>query len=66
MSTVFSKKIALAVSTIGLLQTLPMNADWKGICTAAVACFFLVAQAAVDIFAAKETPPPAEAKKETP
>lgn len=65
MNTLFSKKLAFATAGLTVVQTLPMNADWKGICTAIITAAFLVTQAAVDIFG-KPEPPPVEAKKETP
>lgn len=43
-----SKKLMVTAAAVGLIQSLPMNADWKGICTAAVAFAYVVAQAYVD------------------
>lgn len=43
-----SKKLMVTGAAVALIQTLPMNADWKGICTAAVAFAYVLAQAYVD------------------
>lgn len=48
LKSLVSKKLAVTTATIALIQSLPMTADWKGICTAIVALAFLVAQAYVD------------------
>ncbi len=62
-----SKKLIVTGAAVGLVQSLPMTADWKGICTAAIALAFVIAQAYVDasmpapVATPKpETPPPAE------
>lgn len=68
INSLVSKKLGVTAAAITLIQTLPMNADWKGITTAAVAFAFVIAQAYVDAHAPAmpapkpETPPPAEAK----
>jgi len=43
-----SKKLMVTAAAVGLIQTLHMSADWKGIVTAAVAFAYVLAQAYVD------------------
>jgi hypothetical protein len=59
-----SKKLTVTAAAIGLIQTLPMNADWKGICTASVAFAYVIAQAWVDSKSPTQTTEPA--MKESP
>ncbi|MDE2099161.1 MAG: hypothetical protein KGL39_18040 [Patescibacteria group bacterium] len=48
VQSLVSKKLLVTSAVIGLVQTLPMSADWKGICSSALAVAFIVAQAYVD------------------
>lgn len=48
LKSLVSKKLGVTAAAIALIQSLPMSADWKGICTAAVALAYVVAQAYVD------------------
>lgn len=43
-----SKKLIVTAAAVGLIQTLHMSADWKGICVAAIAFAYVIAQAYVD------------------
>lgn len=43
-----SKKLMVTAAAVGLIQSLHMSADWKGICTSAVAFAYVLAQAYVD------------------
>ena len=43
-----SKKLMVTAAAIGLIQSLHMSADWKGIVTAAIAFAYVIAQAYVD------------------
>lgn len=51
--SLISKKLAVTAAAVALIQSLPMNADWKGICTAAVAFAYVLAQAYADRGAAE-------------
>jgi hypothetical protein len=48
VKSLVSKKLAVTAAGVALIQSLPMSADWKGICTAALALAYVVAQAYVD------------------
>ncbi len=48
VKSLVSKKLAVTAAAVALVQSLPMNADWKGICTAAIAFAYVIAQAYVD------------------
>lgn len=48
LKSLVSKKLAVTAAAVGLIQTLPMTADWKGICTASVAFAYVIAQAYAD------------------
>ena len=48
LKSLVSKKLAVTAAAVGLIQTLPMSADAKGMCTAALALVYVVAQAVVD------------------
>lgn len=65
LASLLSRKLAVTAAVVALIQTLPMNADWKGICTAAIAFAYVIAQALVDAQAPPEPalppPPPEEA-----
>lgn len=43
-----SKKLMVTAAAVGLIQTLHMSADWKGICVASIAFAYVLAQAYVD------------------
>jgi len=48
IKSLVSKKLGVTAAAVALIQTLPMSADWKGICTAALALAYVVAQAYVE------------------
>lgn len=48
LKSLVSKKLLVTSAVVGLLQSLPMTADTKGICTAALALIYVLAQAYVD------------------
>lgn len=48
LKSLVSKKLAVTAAAVALISSLPMTADWKGICTAAVAFAYVLAQAYVD------------------
>lgn len=48
LKSLVSKKLMVTGAAVGLIQTLPMSADWKGICTAGIAFAYVIAQAYVD------------------
>lgn len=56
LSSLISKKLGVLAAVEVLIQSLPMTADWKGICTAAVALAYLVGQAYVDAHAPEPKP----------
>jgi hypothetical protein len=56
ISSLISRKLAVTVAAGALIQSLPMTADWKGICTAAVAFAYVLAQAYVDAQEAEPVP----------
>lgn len=57
-ASLMSKKLGFAIGVEGLIQSLPMTADMKGVASAIVAVGFMVAQAYVDAHApAPEAPP---------
>lgn len=58
LASLLSRKLAVTAAAVALVQTLPMNADWKGICTAAIAFAYVIAQAIVDATLPPELPPP--------
>jgi hypothetical protein len=61
-----SKKLMVTAAAVGLIQTLHMSADWKGIVTAAVAFAYVLAQAYVDASAPTQPPPVSAPPKEQP
>lgn len=58
VKSLVSKKLGVTAAAVGLVQTLPMTADWKGICTAAIAFAYVLAEAYVDGNRTPEQPAP--------
>ncbi len=48
IKSLVSKKLMVTGAAVGLIQSLPMTADWKGICTAGLALAYVIAQAYAD------------------
>lgn len=71
LSSLLSKKLAVAAASEALIHSLHMSADAKGFCTALVGIAFLVTQAYVDAHAKPAPtpdplPPPAPAPEPKP
>jgi aryl-alcohol dehydrogenase-like predicted oxidoreductase len=48
LRSLVSKKLGVTAAAIALIQALPMSADMQGVCTAALALAYVLAQAWVD------------------
>lgn len=57
LSSLLSKKLGVSAAVAALIEQLPMTADTKGVCLAAVAVVFVVAQAYVDAHSASGSGP---------
>lgn len=63
LTSLLSRKLGVTAAAIALIQTLPLTADTKGICTAALALAYILGQAYVDAHAPK---PPEDAPAPAP
>jgi hypothetical protein len=57
LRSLVSKKLAVTAAAVTLIQSLPMSADAKGLCTALVALAYVLGQAYVDAQPEDPAPP---------
>lgn len=61
LSSLVSKRLGVTVAAGAFVQSLPMTADWKGVCITGLALVYVIAQSYVE---SKKPQPAAPAKAE--